>query len=206
MKGWVLVSVAGLVVGVAAARFDMLGSGLRPNDTIRVVGMVLNAGAVWAGLAVLCGWIIARLPGAAAAGLLGLALAVAGYYAYGALLGDRTQVGFGGLTGVIRLWAMFALVAGPILGVVGALIRRPGWIGFVAALVVPAGVLVEMIGIRRLGLETFAVDPALGWGQAGLVVLAIAGAAAAAIRLARPGAGSRGDVVTDRTGGDPWPA
>lgn len=121
-----------------------------------------------------------RTPGrGAVAGLLGLDCAVAAYYAYGRISGDRADVGLGGLTGVIRVWAIAAVFAGPILGGVGALIRRAGVPGLVAALVVPAGTIAEMLLVQHLDRGTFVIDPWLAWTQLGLILAACAGAALA---------------------------
>jgi hypothetical protein len=125
---------------------DKLAGGYQQDGLTRALSMILNAGSAWAGLAVLSGWIVGRPRAAAAAGVVGLACAVDGYYAFGVVLGDRVQVGPAGLTGVLRLWAVSAIVAGPVLGVAGALIHRSGILGLVAALVVPVGVVVEMVG------------------------------------------------------------
>jgi hypothetical protein len=79
------------------------------------------------------------------------------------------------------MWALLAVVVGPVLGLAGALVRRPGPVGLIAVLVVPVGVVVEMVGLRRLSGETFAVDPALAWAQAAMVVGAIAGGCSALV-------------------------
>ena len=121
--------------------------------------------------------------------------AVAGYYAFGVLAGDRTDVGFAGVSGAVRMWALLAFVVGPVLGLAGALISRPGLVGLVALLVVPIGIVVEMLGVRRLSGETFAVDPTLAWAQAVMVAAAVLGAGSAlVVRLRRPAAQSRHDV------------
>jgi hypothetical protein len=174
---WLSVLGLGIALGVATAWVDVLAGGLDQTDGARALSMVLNAGAVWAGLAVLCGWIVRRpIVAAAIAGALGLGAAVLGYYLYGALIGDRVAVGLPGLTGAIRLWAVLAVTLGPVLGITGALIHRPGPIGILATLAVPVGVAVEMIWLRRLSGETFVVDPALAWAQAAMVATAIVGA------------------------------
>ena len=174
--GWAKVLVLGVALGVATSWADANAGGLEPNELVRATGMVLNSGSAWAALAVVSGWLIARPVASAFAGAGALMAAVAAYYVFGVLAGDRTHVGFTGVSGVVRMWLVLAVVAGPILGLSGALARRPGLVGLVAMLVVPIGILVEMLGVRRLNGETFAVDPALAWAQAAMVAGAVIGA------------------------------
>lgn len=152
---WAGVVLLGAVLGLAAAATDVVAGGLDQTGAWRALGMMLNAG------------------------LLGLACAVAGYYAYGRISGDRADVGLGELSGVIRVWAVAAVFAGPLLGGVGALIRRAGLPGLVAALVVPVGTIAEMLLVQRLDRRTFVIDPWLAWTQLGLILTACAGAALA---------------------------
>jgi Family of unknown function (DUF6518) len=203
---WLSVVALGALLGTLTARADVLAGGLGEDGLWRAASMVLNAGCVWAGLAVLSGWIVGRPMVGALAGAIALLAAVGGYYAFGVAFGDRTQVGFGGLTGAVRMWGTLAIVVGPVLGVVGALIHRPPPLGLLAALVVPAGVIVEMVGLRRLGSESFAVDPALAWAQAAMVVLAIGGAATAVIAyLGTPLRSPKGVADREQVGGNGWP-
>ncbi len=198
---WLTVVTLGLVVGIGAAWSDVAGSTLDPSAIDRVLLVVLNAAATWAALAVLAGWIIGTPMWAAAlAGATGLLLAVAGYYAYGVIAGDRSETGVAGVLAVVRLWALAALIAGPVLGLAGALAHRPGWVGLVAALIVPAGIVVEQVVLRRFGPDELAVDPVLAFAQALLLVIGVAIALAAIVRFASgrrisPGRGS-GPVPT----------
>ncbi len=184
---WLSVVGLGISLGVATAWFDARAGGLEQDGLWRAASMVLNSGSVWAALAVVSGWLIGRPFAGAVAGTAALVAAVAGYYAFGVLAGDRTYVGFAGVSGAVRVWALLAVVVGPILGLAGALVRRPGVVGLVALLVVPIGIVVEMLGLRRLTGETFAVDPALAWAQAVMVAAAVLGAGSAlVVRLRQP--------------------
>ena len=179
---WVVVVCLGAALGLAAAAADVLAGGLNQDDAWRAVSMLLNAGCVWAGLAVLGGWLL-RTPGRGAiAGLLGLSCSLMGYYAGGLIYGDRAHVGLGGLSGVIRVWTVAAVLAGPLLGGVGALIRRAGAPGLVAALVLPVGTVAEILFLHRLASESFVIDPWLAWTQLVLIVTACAGAVLAMSR------------------------
>jgi hypothetical protein len=198
---WLGVVTLGLVVGVGAAWSDVAGSTLDPSAIDRVLLVFLNAAATWAALAVLAGWIIGTpMRAAAMAGPTGLLLAIAGYYAYGLIAGDRSDTGVAGVVVVVRVWVLAALIAGPVLGIAGALAHRPGWVGLVAALVVPAGIMVEQVVLRRFGPDEFAVDPVLAFAQGLLLVIGVAIALAAIVRFASgqrisPGRGS-GPVST----------
>jgi len=181
---WAVVLALGTSLGIATAAADVLSGGLPPNEAARAASVILNAGSTWAAVAVAAGWLVGHPPQGAFAGAAALLAAVVGYYAFGVLLGDRTEVGFAGVAGVLRLWALAAVVAGPVLGLVGAAIRSGGRIGLVASLVVPAGVVVEMIGLRRLDGRTFAVDPVLATTQGAMVAGAVVAGCAF---LLRPG-------------------
>ncbi len=178
---WLSVVGLGMALGVATAWVDVRAGGLEQDGLWRAASMVLNSGSAWAALAVVGGWLIGRPLAGAVAGTVALVAAVVGYYAFGVLAGDRTSVGLAGVSGAIRMWALLAVVVGPLLGLAGALVRRPGVVGLIAVLVVPVGVVVEMVGLRRLSGETFAVDPALAWAQAAMVVGAILGGCSALV-------------------------
>jgi hypothetical protein len=173
---WLSAVGLGVALGVVSAWVDVRAGGLEQDGSWRAASMVLNSGSAWAALAVVGGWLIGRPLAGAVAGTVAVVAAVVGYYAFGVLAGDRTDVGFAGVSGAVRMWALLAVVVGPVLGLAGALVRRPGLIGLVAALVVPVGVVV-----RRLSGQTFAVDPALAWAQAMMVAAAVLGAGSALV-------------------------
>lgn len=183
MDRWAVVLALGALLGIATAAADVLSGGLPPNDLARAASVVLNTGSTWAALGVLAGWLVGRPVPGAVAGAVALLAAVLGYYGFGVLVGDRTEIGFAGVAGVVRLWALAAVVAGPALGLVGAAIRRGGRIGLVATLVVPAGVVVEMVGLHRLDWRTFAVDPVLAYAQVAMVITAVITAGALLVGL-----------------------
>ena len=182
---WLQAAIAGIALGVLAAWADVAAGGLGQNGAWRALSMVTNAGCTWAGLAVLCGWLLAGPLRAAAAGVLGLAAAVAGYYAYGAVLGDREAVGLG-VSAAVEVWLLAAVLAGPVLGTVGALSRRAGLSGLSAALALPAGVITEMLVLRPLDVAAFRIDPAVTGARLAMVGVALGGAAYAVVRAVRP--------------------
>ncbi|MFI6227535.1 DUF6518 family protein [Micromonospora echinospora] len=109
--------------------------------------LVLNAGWAWAAAAVLVGWLVSRqarpavgLRRGAVAGGLALVSATTAYYAMDVLFD-------GGVWWDVRtrFWLVGSVLLGPALGVAGASIRRPGPVGTLAALLVPAGATVQMV-------------------------------------------------------------
>lgn len=168
-----LAVAAGL--GVVASLSDRWGSGFPPHQSWRAVGLIANAGSVWAGAAVLAGWLAVRRVPALLLGPAALLAAVAGYYVVGVLFGDRGDVGLSGLTGVLRLWLTSAIVVGPALGFVGYLTRRENLLGVLARLVVPTGVLLEVVVRFRPSLGEFGVDPVRAWTLLAMVILAAIG-------------------------------
>lgn len=192
---WIGVVVLGIVLGVATASSDVAAGGLEQTPWSRALGMLLNAGFVWAGAAVLAGWLVGsscRLSGPVA-GFVVLACAVGGYYVYGVTLGDRSGLGLGALSGVIRLWMTASVVLGPALGLAGCWTRRRDTLGSLARLVVPVGAALEMLVLRHLNADTFRVDPAMAWTQT--MVVALAGAAAVWFAIGQ-GAGQDRSAMT----------
>jgi hypothetical protein len=169
---------------------DALSTGISPTPVSRIADIVLNAGSIWAGLAILSGYRARSLRGAALAGPSSLMAAVAAYYAFGVTFGDRAFLGLAAISPTVRVWAVIAVVVGPGLGVVGYLIRRPGATGLAAVLVWPAGAIIEMVVVRRLDLHSFAVDPVLAWTQAAVASIGMAVIVEILVLARRPAARS----------------
>lgn len=189
---WLMVPILGAALGTATSASDVAAGGMDQTPVDRAVSMVLNAGFVWAGAAVLAGWLLAerRLARTAVAGICTLLTAVLAYYTYGVLIGDRAAGGLDTVSGMVRLWAGAALVVGPVLGALGALCRSTGLPGVLARLVVPSGAIFEMVVLRGLDEESFRVDPVLARTQAAIVAIAalsILAAVVAARRRSTPG-------------------
>lgn len=168
---WLLVLLIGVLVGGGATAADAAADGLDPAALSRVAAIVLNAGFVWAGAAVLAGWVIGseRLVGGAVAGVVVLVM-------LGAI---------GAISGTVRLWALAAVVAGPLLGVVGSLARQRDSLGYLCRIVVPVGAAVEVLIVRDLAPETFTSDPTMAWTQTGVLVAAALAIAAAVLTARR---------------------
>ncbi len=145
---WLLIVLLSGVLGVATAASDVLAGDRHTPGPWQALAVVLNAGSVWAGLAVVCGVLARRAVAAGIAAVAGLAIAVLGYYGYAVLLGDRMDLGFSAVRGSIEYWLVAAAVLGPLLGVTGALARRADAVGLVAGWVLPAGIALEVLGLR----------------------------------------------------------
>ena len=117
------------------------------SQAAEFASLILDAGWAWAATAVLAGWLVSRqvrpasgLGRGAVAGGLALVCATTAYYGVDLLFDGGTWWGW-----VTGYWLIGSVLLGPPLGVVGALIRRPGSMGTVAALVVPVGAAVQMV-------------------------------------------------------------
>jgi hypothetical protein len=117
------------------ARGDRSGAG----QVADFVSLILDSGWAWAGAAVLSGWLACRAGGrlwaAAASGSLALIVGTLIFY------GWRRQLD----TPITEYWLAASVIVGPVLGLVGGLTRRPGWIGALAAMVVPAGAVLNIL-------------------------------------------------------------
>ncbi|WP_406037426.1 DUF6518 family protein [Micromonospora sp. NBC_00898] len=117
------------------------------SQVAEFASLVLDAGWAWAATAALVGWLVSRhtrpaaglLRGAVAGGLA-LVFATTAYYGMDVLFDGGEWWGM-----ATRYWLIGSVVLGPALGVAGALIRRPGPAGTLAALLVPAGAALQMV-------------------------------------------------------------
>ncbi|OKI56187.1 hypothetical protein A6A27_30580 [Micromonospora sp. CB01531] len=117
------------------------------SQTAEFASLVLDAGWAWAATAVLVGWLVswhtrpvAGLLRGAVAGGFTLAFATTAYYGMDVLFDGGPWWGM-----ATRYWLIGSVVVGPALGVAGALIRRPGPAGTLAALLTPAGAALQMV-------------------------------------------------------------
>lgn len=144
-RGWwlVLAAATGLALASLASNVTTMSQLSGEADAVLVVratvSKLVNSGAVWAGLAVLSGWLVRRPAQAFAAGIVACLLALVAHYGVGRVLGlfDSdvwTENSF---------WFVAALVLGGPLGLVGAVARRPDLWGLVARLLIPAAAVLE---------------------------------------------------------------
>lgn len=109
------------------------------------LSQLVNAGTVWAGLAVVSGWLVRRPVAAVAAGVVALLAACTVHYGVGIAFGMfDPDVWTANLH-----WLLAAMVVGGPLGLVGAIARRLDLWGMAARLVVPAGAVLEPFVLGR---------------------------------------------------------
>lgn len=195
---WMVIVLLSGVLGTAAAASDVLGASGAAGEW-RALALALNAGCVWAALAVVCGWLARGRLTAALAGVVGLAIAVLGYYGYAVLLGDRAELSVWAVSGSIRFWLVAAVLLGPALGLVGAAARRTDLLGVAAAWVLPAGTVAEVALLSRSDPYGSGGDPWQAAANLALIVTAGITAAAAVVRwLVLRRLVLRGDRATQR--------
>lgn len=109
------------------------------------VSQLVNAGTVWAGLAVVSGWLVRRPAQAVAAGVVALLTACVVHYGVGLALGMFDPNVW---TANVH-WLQAAMVVGGPLGLLGAIARRLDLWGMAARLIVPAGAMLEPFVLGR---------------------------------------------------------
>ncbi|WP_406274975.1 hypothetical protein OH779_40595 [Actinacidiphila glaucinigra] len=142
--------LAGLVFGAATSLADILSSpftklGMPLHGTVwaktaKVLSLLMDSGWCWAALAVAMGWLAATLLRGAVAGPLALIGATVAYFVMDLVVGDENMSS-------IVYWLVASVLFGPVLGAIGAAIRRPGLLGMLAALAVPVGAATQMIAM-----------------------------------------------------------
>jgi len=144
-RGWGLVLVAATVLALAALASNattMSQIEAEANTLLAVrttISRLVNAGTVWAGLAVVSGWLVRRPVHAFAAGVAALLVALVVHYGVGLILGMFDP----NVWTENQFYFTASVVLGGPLGLVGAIARRPDLWGVVARLVVPAAAVLE---------------------------------------------------------------
>lgn len=149
MRVLLLAAAVGLIALVSNITTEAQLSG--QADTLLTVRLTLsrlvNSGTVWAGQLVLAGWLVARPGQSALAGLLAGEASLAIHYGVGELAGIYEHA----IWAANLNWFLIALFAGPVLGLVGAIARRPTRAGLVARVLVPVAALIEPFFTGLLG-------------------------------------------------------
>jgi Family of unknown function (DUF6518) len=158
------------------------------------VSVILDSGWAWAALAFAIGW-PARTPLiGAAAGTAGLVLATATYYLTDVLFDIemyRRTVGY---------WLVRAVLFGLPLGAAGALARRPGRVGLLAALIVPAGAAANLI-LFPIWTGVDGESPAHAWATAAVWLAAAATTVLVVLRHRRHSSPTDQELPTPSAGG-----
>ncbi|WP_289020348.1 hypothetical protein [uncultured Ornithinimicrobium sp.] len=159
-RGWSLVVAAaiGLALVSLITNITTMSQLSGEADTLLAarftVSKLVNAGTVWAGLAILSGWLVRRPAQAVAAGTVACLVALVVHYGVGRIFGMFDP----------GVWAdnsysfIAAVILGGPLGLVGAIAHGSGLWGLAARLVVPAAAVCEpfLIGM-------FTSPPIMPW-------------------------------------------
>ncbi|GAA3606977.1 hypothetical protein GCM10022199_08440 [Marihabitans asiaticum] len=175
-RGWAVLAAVVLALAVVslltnATTAEQLSGRADGVLTLRwTLSRIVNAGTVWAGLAVLAGWLVARPLGALVAGPISGVASLAAHYGIGQLTGLMPA----GSASDNLSWFVAALLTGPPLGLVGWLARRDDLLGLLARLVVPLGAVLEPILLGWFAPHALATQPdrISGWVAGGVLVLA----------------------------------
>jgi hypothetical protein len=117
---------------------------------------LVNAGAVWAGLPILSGWLVRRPRQAAVAGIVSGLISLVVHYGLGQLVGVFDS----GIWASNAFWFVAAVVFGGPLGLIGAIARRPDRWGLLGRLTVPVGAV-----LQPFALDMFTVPAFLPWPE-----------------------------------------
>ena len=142
---WLRVAAAAIGLAVISLVSDVTSTAQLSGDADRVlvvrstISRLVNAGTVWAGLAVWSGWLLRRPTAAFGAAIGACLLALGVHYGAGQLLG---LFGAGAFVNNAHWFAIAVIVGGP-LGLLGSVARRRDLWGVTARLTVPMGAVVE---------------------------------------------------------------
>ncbi|MFB9533596.1 hypothetical protein [Nonomuraea roseola] len=120
-------------------------------SVVEIMSVLLDSGWAWAGLAVATGWLVthagegrpAALARGGAAGALALLAATAAYSIVDTIRSDGPLSSW--YESEPLIWWVTSVIFGAPLGAVGACVKYPEVIGFLARLTVPVGAAVQMI-------------------------------------------------------------
>jgi hypothetical protein len=151
---WIAVSpAAGVLLGAGAALVNHVPIALGEVGKARADrglwsqvaefgSLILDSGWAWAAAAVAVGWLVSdRARPLLVAALSGAVTLLVATVVYDGL--ENYYFSEGG--SVRTFWLVGAALLGPPLGLAGAAIRRPGPVGTLASLVVPAGAALNMV-------------------------------------------------------------
>lgn len=178
---------AGAALGAAAAVVNqvpiLLGEGGEAradrsgwSQTAEFASLILDSGWLWAALAVAVGWLVSKglrpavgVLVAAPAGCVALLAATTVYGGLEALFHQSARGAW-----VPWYWLIRAVWFGMPLGAVGAVIRRPGLPGALAALAVPVGAAVSMVVVPPSAGSPMAVPVAVTvWAAAATAAVVV---------------------------------
>lgn len=185
-RGWTLALGAAVLLALVSLASNITTTSQLSGeaDTLMAVrftvSRLVNAGAVWAGLGVLAGWLVRRPAQAFAAGIVAQLTACVVHYGTGTIAGmfDAT------IWSSNLIWFLAAAILGGPLGLLGAAARRTDWWGTAARLVVPVGAVLEPFVTGRFSEPALLPWPTRVSSFVSGAVLLAAGVAGAVLVLA----------------------
>lgn len=182
-RGWLLVVASALALAVFSWVTNITTDSQIAGEaddflTLRYTfSKLANSGTAWAGLMILCGWLVRRPFPAVIAAIFGSLLSLAAHYAVGRTTGmfDAT------VWTENRDWFVVALLFGAPLGLVGAAARRTDMWGWCARLVVPLGAMLEPFVMGMFTPSPLRTGPDRLAEMASGVILIVLGAAGGAV-------------------------
>ncbi|CAN7545205.1 DUF6518 family protein [Terrabacter sp. LjRoot27] len=171
------VLVAAVLLGAGSVLLGALASGygplsLRPDPGLpwlRVVSTFMGAPWAWALFGLVLGYAVPTVRASALTATGGLLVAVLAWYLAKAAVGITPWLEWD----AIALWSAAAILAGPVLGLLGHLARRPTWTALPAALVAPALMVVDARRTSGVGGLSTSDTRALVYGAAVGLALAL---------------------------------
>ncbi len=179
-------------VNDVSSPYGMIGSHIAGTNwawAAEVTSRLIGLGWAWAGVAIAAGWLAGTGARGALAAVLTMFAATTAYYGMDSVLRGTPIATF---WSELRLWWFGSSVAGPVLGLVGANIRRPGVVGLVAGLTLPVGAVLQT---TLVWLNDSSVTPAMSWARIIVWVGAAVGAGALVTRFLLSKPTRRDDVV-----------
>ena len=168
---WLLAFLMGAGLGLMAGVADT-AVGTDPGPFLVALDVVTDTVAVWALVAVLGGWLVARQPHAALGGVVTL---FGGLAAWTLWIATRTgePLSLDLYSTDARAWILVGLVVSPMLGTLGAVARSNSVVGLCARISAPIALVAEILWRHTASHQGFAVDPIAAWTAVMLVVAGV---------------------------------
>lgn len=196
-RAWRLALLAAVALGLGALASNITSEAQLSGEANEVLAVrftlskLVNAGTVWAGLAVLAGWLVRRPRPALLAGPLTLAVALVTHYGIGRIVGMFD----GGVWAENAMW-FAAVPLGIPLGLVGCATHRRDLVGLAARLLVPLGAVLEPFEVGMFSMPSILPWPDRASGHVAGVVLICAGCVGICLVLARHARQRAGDTAS----------
>jgi hypothetical protein len=174
---WLLALLLGAGLGLMAGVADT-AVGTDRGPFMVALDVVTGMVAVWALVAMLGGWLVARRRHAAFGGVITLFGALAAWTLWtAAQTGEPLSLDL--FSAETRAWILLGIVVAPMLGILGGVARSSSLVGLCARISAPIALVAEIVWRHQASSENFAVDPVVAWTavllvMAGVLMTAIA--------------------------------